>query len=86
MLATQDGFEDLVVFTVGQEHVAPLRLNPFEVPVGVSVGAHAAGLLACFEAAFGLWDPLPFIYRRALTRTYGLRGLHAGLVSSPAQQ
>jgi hypothetical protein len=35
-----------------------------------------SNLLSCFEAAFGLWDPLPFIYRRALTRTYRRRGLH----------
>jgi hypothetical protein len=76
-LATLDGFDDLLVLTVGDESVAPLRLNPFEVPVGTSVVAHISNLLACFEAAFGLWDPLPFIYRRALTRMYRARGYHA---------
>ncbi len=75
-LATLSGFDDLVVLTVGDESVAPLRLNPFEVPVGATVVAHISSLLACFEAAFGLWDPLPLIYRRALTRMYRRRGYH----------
>lgn len=85
-LPTQPGFDDLLVFTVGDETVAPLRLNPFEVPIGVSVIAHISNLLACFEAAFGLWDPLPFIYRRALTNTYRRRGLHAGLRATEAHR
>ncbi len=74
-LATRPGFEELLVLTVGNEDVAPLRLNPFEVPVGVRIGSHIAGLLACFDAAFGLWDPLPTIYNRALRATYAKRGL-----------
>lgn len=75
-LATRPGFEDLLVFTVGNEDVAPFRLNPFELPAGVTVNAHVSNLLACFEAAFGLWDPLPFVYRRALMTTYRRRGLY----------
>ncbi len=83
-LATLPGFDDLLVLTVGDEPVAPLRLNPFEVPVGGTVVAHVSNLLACFEAAFGLWDPLPFIYRRALTRMYRRRGFHPDLRGSVA--
>lgn len=82
-LATQPGFEDLLVFTVGNESVAPFRLNPFEVPINSTVTAHISNLLACFEAAFGLWDPLPFIYRRALVRTYRARGYHPDDVGRP---
>ncbi len=74
-LATQPGFEDMVVFTVGDETVAPYRLNPFEVPAGVRISSHIAGLLACFDAAFGLWDPLPAIYNRSLRATYARRGI-----------
>lgn len=76
-LATQAEFDELVLLTVGDEGVAPFRLNPFEVPKGATVSSHVSNLLACFEAAFGLWDPLPFIYRRALIRTYRRYGLHA---------
>jgi hypothetical protein len=74
-LATRPGFEDMVIFTVGNESVAPLRINPFEVPAGVRIGSHIAGLLACFDAAFGLWDPLPAIYNRALRDTYARKGI-----------
>ncbi|MEV4823239.1 hypothetical protein [Micromonospora sp. NPDC049274] len=73
-LATLPGFEDLLVFTVGDEHTAPLRLNPFEVPLGVRIATHAGNLRACFDAAFGLWDPLPAIYARALRETYQQAG------------
>ncbi len=73
-LATRPGFEQMLVLTVGNEKIAPFRLNPFQVPAGVSVGAHAAGLLSCFDSAFGLWDPLPNIYRRALRLTYTTAG------------
>nr|WP_221380624.1 DUF87 domain-containing protein [Actinoplanes polyasparticus] len=74
-LATRPGMEELLVLTVGNERVAPLRLNPFEVPPGVRISAHIAGLLACFDAAFGLWDPLPHIYNRALRETYTKRNI-----------
>ncbi|MFI0410777.1 ATP-binding protein [Actinomadura sp. 3N508] len=74
-LATRPGMEDLVVFTVGDENTAPFRLNPFAVPPGVRIGTHIAGLLACFDAAFGLWDPLPAIFNRALRDTYARRGI-----------
>ncbi|WP_157857878.1 ATP-binding protein [Streptomyces durhamensis] len=74
-LATRPGFEDLVVLTVGDETTAPLRLNPFEVPAGVRISTHMAGLMACFDAAFGLWDPLPNIYNRALRASYARKGI-----------
>ncbi|WP_199881056.1 serine-rich family protein, partial [Streptomyces kebangsaanensis] len=74
-LATLPGFEDMLVLTAGDESTAPLRLNPFEVPAGVRISTHAGNLLDCFDAAFGLWDPLPYIYRTALTETYRRQGL-----------
>ncbi|MDT9690218.1 DUF87 domain-containing protein [Streptomyces sp. P9(2023)] len=83
-LATRPGFEDLVVLTVGDESTAPLRLNPFEVPTGVRVSTHVAGLMACFDAAFGLWDPLPSIYNRALRATYARKGIVPTDIAGPA--
>ncbi len=64
--------------TVADEGGRPMRFNPFEVPEGVLVGEHAANLLACFKAAFGLWEPLPSIYEEAL----GLSYLRAGFLAS----
>lgn len=83
-LATRPGLEDLVVLTVGDEGVAPLRLNPFEVPTGVRISTHIAGLMACFDAAFGLWDPLPSIYNRALRATYTRKGIVPTDLAGPA--
>ena len=77
-LADEPGFEDLEVCTVGDEGARPLRFNPFEVPLGVLVGEHVSNLLACFKAAFGLWEPLPSIYQDALSLTY----LRAGFLAS----
>jgi hypothetical protein len=77
-LAAEPGFESLEVVTVGDEGGAPLRFNPFEVPTGVLVGEHMANLLACFKAAFGLFEPLPSIYQDALNLTY----LRSGFLSA----
>jgi hypothetical protein len=70
MFLEREGFEECVIVTVGDDAVAPLRLNLFEVPIGVTVGEHLSSLLGVFDAAFGLWDPLPAIYRKALEQTY----------------
>ena len=77
-LAAEPGFSDLEIYTVGDEGGRPLRFNPFEVPRGVLVGEHMANLLACFKAAFGLWEPLPGIYSDALSLTY----LRTGFLAS----
>jgi len=77
-LAAEPGFGTLEVITVGDEGGRPLRFNPFEVPAGVLIGEHMSNLLACFKAAFGLWEPLPSIYSDALSLTY----LRAGFLSS----
>jgi hypothetical protein len=77
-LADEPGFDALEVITAGDEGNAPLRFNPFEVPTGVLVGEHTENLLACFRAAFGLFEPLPSIYQDALNLTY----LRAGALST----
>jgi hypothetical protein len=77
-LLAEPGFEALQIYTVGDESRCPLRFNPFEAPTGVQVAEHAANLLACFKAAFGLWEPLPGIYQEALNLTY----LDAGILAS----
>ncbi|THC49316.1 DUF87 domain-containing protein [Streptomyces sp. A1499] len=64
----------LRVFTLGRETVSPLRLNPFEVPEGVSVAAHIDLLRAAFEGAFGMWVPLPQVLERCLHEVYEDRG------------
>jgi hypothetical protein len=65
----------LRVFTAGDETIAPLRLNPLEVPAGrVSIATHLDLVRSLFAAAFAMWDPLPQILERALHRSYADRG------------
>ncbi len=77
-LAAAAGFESLEVITAGDEGGTPLRFNPFEVPDGVLISAHAANLLTCFTAALGLPGPVTPAYRDALNLTY----LRAGFLPS----
>ncbi len=64
----------LRVFTLGRETVAPLRLNPFDLPEGASVAEHVDLLRAAFEAAFGMWVPLPHVLERCIHEIYRDRG------------
>jgi hypothetical protein len=66
--------EELLVFSLGDETVAPLRLNPFEVPPGIAVGVHLDLLRSAFVASFGMWTPLPQVLERCLHEIYEDRG------------
>ncbi|MEI6778656.1 MAG: ATP-binding protein [Chloroflexales bacterium] len=58
------------LFTLGDEHVAPFRLNPFAMAKNITAGEHIAALMTCFKAALPMWEPLPRIFLKALRRTY----------------
>jgi hypothetical protein len=64
----------LRVFTLGREQVAPLRINPFEVPVGIDVSTHLDLLKAVFMASFAMWIPLPQVLEQCLVQLYTERG------------
>ncbi|MDQ4096676.1 MAG: DUF87 domain-containing protein [Actinomycetota bacterium] len=66
--------ERLRVYTVGDERIAPLRINPFEVPAGVTVASHLDLLRSVFAASFGFWTPLPQVLERCLHKIYADRG------------
>jgi hypothetical protein len=65
---------DLMVFTAGDESVAPLRLNPLEVPHGIHVQTHIGGLTTLFKAAFAMEAPMPYVLDEAIHRVYEDRG------------
>jgi Helicase HerA, central domain len=65
---------ELRVFTAGDESVAPLRLNPLEVPSGVHVQTHIGGLATLFRAAFAMEAPMPYVLDEAIHRVYEDRG------------
>ncbi|MGH3645824.1 MAG: ATP-binding protein, partial [Micromonosporaceae bacterium] len=66
--------EKLRVFTLGREQVAPLRINPFEVPDGIDVSTHLDLLKAVFMASFAMWIPLPQVLEQCLVQLYAERG------------
>jgi hypothetical protein len=66
--------EELLVFTAGDERIAPLRFNPFEVPRGVSLEAHVGRLIDIFRASMAMWGPLPAILEKLIRRLYRMKG------------
>jgi len=62
------------IFTLGNESVAPLRLNPFEALPGTPVGVHLDLLRSVFNAGFGLWSVLPAVLEQCLHAVYEDRG------------
>lgn len=68
--------EELLIFTAGDERVAPLRFNPFEVPQGISLEAHVGRVIDIFRASMAMWGPLPAILEKLIRRLYRLKGWH----------
>jgi DNA helicase HerA-like ATPase len=74
LLHDEEVRQDLQVFTLGNETVAPYRMNPFEVPPQIPVSVHIDLLRSVFNASFGLWNPLPQILEQCLHKIYTDRG------------
>lgn len=73
------GRESLRIYTLGNETVAPFRLNPFEFetdddPENSSLLNHIDFLKAVFNAAFILYAPMPYILETALHEVYEDKG------------
>jgi hypothetical protein len=65
---------NLRIFTLGDETVAPFRMNPFEVPQGVHVQRHLDTLKAIFNASFTMVPPMPFVLEHCLINVYEKNG------------
>jgi len=66
--------EALRIFTLGNEQVAPFRLNPLSILPGVSVQAHIDLLKSVFNSSFFMWGPLPQVLELCLHEIYRDRG------------
>jgi hypothetical protein len=64
----------LTIFTIGEENISPLRLNPFEVPAGFPVLTHIDYLKSLFSAAFVLYPPMPYVLEQSIQEIYEDRG------------
>jgi hypothetical protein len=73
-LLGQPGFEELLIFTLGDETTTPFRLNPFEVLDGVRLEAHLGRLQTCFDGALPQFGILPSIVAESLEQIYKEKG------------
>jgi len=69
-LLKKQGYEELLVFTLGDEATSPFRLNPFELLPGIRVEAHISALKTCFNAALPQFGILPSIIEESLIQIY----------------
>jgi len=63
-------YDDLLIFTLNNETVAPFRLNPFELFEGESITSRVDMIKANIEAAFDMEAAIPQIIESALYRCY----------------
>jgi hypothetical protein len=73
------GLTDLQIYTLGDETIAPFRLNPFEFEIAgpdrrVHVQTHIDFLKSVFNAAFILYAPMPYVLETCLHEVYQDRG------------
>lgn len=61
---------DLQIYTLGNEKLSPLRVNPLRTPENVSIEKFIAILLTLFQSAIPISGPLPGLIREALERVY----------------
>lgn len=76
-LGNLKGFEDLLVFTLGDESSKTsvrYRINPFETNSKISLQTHIDYLLSTFKASFDLYPPMPYILEKAVYEIYSDRG------------
>lgn len=64
----------VVVFTLGNERIAPFRINPFELVEGEVVSAHIDMVKATFTSAFPMEASMPQILEEAIYRCYEKKG------------
>ena len=61
---------DVLVFTLNNELVAPLRLNPLEFKEGENISSRVDMIKACIESAFDMEAAIPQIIEEALYNCY----------------
>ena len=69
-----EGYEDLQIFTLGDEMTSPFRLNPFEIMGGVNLQTHIDILRAVFNASFVMYAPMPYVLERCIHEVYKDKG------------
>jgi DNA helicase HerA-like ATPase len=66
--------QDLLIFSLGDERVAPFRFNPFELPAGINLDSHLGALLDLFSVSMSMWGPLPNVVEQLIQEAYRRKG------------
>lgn len=66
--------KELMVFTLGNETIAPFRINPFELIKGEVISAHVDMIKATFTSAFPMEASMPQILEEAIYNVYQKKG------------
>lgn len=70
----KEKYEDLLIFTLGKDTVAPFRLNPFEFFPHESITSRVDMIKASIEAAFDMEAAIPQIIESAIYECYKEKG------------
>jgi hypothetical protein len=70
ILMNNEKTEDILIFTLGNDKVAPFRLNPFEFFEGESITSRVDMLKAAMEASFDMEAAIPQIIESAMYSCY----------------
>lgn len=71
--------DDVLVFTLGNENIAPFRLNPFEFFEGENISSRVDMIKAAIESSFDMEAAIPQIIESAIYRAYEEYGWDIGL-------
>ena len=73
-LIHSEKIQNIKVFTLGREEVAPFRFNPFELVKGESISSHVDFLKATFTSAFPMEASMPQILEESIYACYEDKG------------
>ena len=71
--------DDILVFTFGNENIAPFRLNPFEFFEGENISSRVDMIKAAIESSFDMEAAIPQIIESAIYKSYEKYGWDIGL-------
>ncbi|OIJ20746.1 hypothetical protein BKP45_08070 [Anaerobacillus alkalidiazotrophicus] len=72
--ALQNVIPNLRVYTMGNEAVSPLRINPFYFPAHVNIQQHIDHLKVIFNASFTMYASMPNILEQCINNIYMKKG------------
>lgn len=73
-LIQSEQFKNCIVFTVGDETIAPFRFNPFELVCGENLSSHIDMLKAAFTSAFPMEGSMSQLLEEAMYKCYEEKG------------